>query len=183
MSTRVCPWWLTYTFDNPLRRLLHDPLEILGPHVSDEMRVADLGCGMGYFTTTLATLVGPHGHVQAVDLQSEQLDRVRRRAERAGVAERLELTQCAADSLRLAAPLDFVLAFWMVHEVPDAERYFREIKAALRPSGRMLIAEPKMHVSARRFDTMVELCRRVGFDAAFGDRVSFSRTVLLSVTR
>jgi len=28
---RICPWWLAYTFDNPLRRFLHDPATLLSP--------------------------------------------------------------------------------------------------------------------------------------------------------
>jgi hypothetical protein len=29
----ICPWWLTYTFDNPLRKLFQDPFKILSPYV------------------------------------------------------------------------------------------------------------------------------------------------------
>ena len=25
-KTRVCPWWLAYTFGNPVRRLFHKPI-------------------------------------------------------------------------------------------------------------------------------------------------------------
>jgi ubiquinone/menaquinone biosynthesis C-methylase UbiE len=182
MSTRICPWWLTYTLDNPIRRLLHDPVKIVGPHVRDGMRVADVGCGMGYFTRTLAALVGPKGHVQAVDLQPEQLARVRDRCQRAGVVDRVELTQARSDALGLKPALDFVLAFWMVHEVPDAGRFFTEIKTSLAPGGVMLIAEPKMHVSAESFAAMVEVCRKLGFSTAPVSNVTISRSVLLSVS-
>lgn len=51
---RVCPWWLAYTFDNPLRRFLHDPVKLLASHVREGMTVADIGCGMGYFMVALA---------------------------------------------------------------------------------------------------------------------------------
>ena len=182
MSTRICPWWLTYTFDNPLRRLLHDPAKIVGPYVRPGMRVADIGCGMGYFTLTLAALVGPNGHVQAVDLQTQQLARVRARCEQAGVADRVELTQAKPDALGLKPGLDFVLAFWMVHEVPDAERFFTEIKVNLAPGGAMLIAEPKMHVSAESFAAMVGTCGRLGFNTTPVDSVRISRAVRLSVS-
>ncbi|MBU4143260.1 hypothetical protein KJ590_04695, partial [Patescibacteria group bacterium] len=46
----VCPWWLCYSFDNPLRRLFHDPERLLGPYVKTGMTAVDIGCGMGYFT-------------------------------------------------------------------------------------------------------------------------------------
>ncbi len=50
MNDRVCPWWICYTFDNPLRRLIHDPERLLEPYVKPGMTVVDIGCGMGYFT-------------------------------------------------------------------------------------------------------------------------------------
>jgi hypothetical protein len=31
MGKRVCPWWLGYPLASPLRRLMHDPAQILGP--------------------------------------------------------------------------------------------------------------------------------------------------------
>lgn len=44
----VCPWWLTCTFDNPLRRLLHDPVRLVAPFVRPGDRVAGVGCGMSH---------------------------------------------------------------------------------------------------------------------------------------
>src|SRR5262245_19977104 len=41
--------------------------------------VADVGAGGGFFTTRLATAVGPSGHVFAVDVEDSALDRLRRR--------------------------------------------------------------------------------------------------------
>ncbi len=41
----VCPWWLTYTFDNPLRRWIQDPVRILDNFVRPGMNVMDVGCG------------------------------------------------------------------------------------------------------------------------------------------
>ena len=68
MNDRVCPWWLCYSFDNPLRHLIHDPERLLEPYVKTGMTAVDIGCGMGYFTLGLAKLVGPGGTVIAVDL-------------------------------------------------------------------------------------------------------------------
>ncbi len=85
----VCPWWLCATFDNPLRRLIHNPERILCELVRSGDTALDLGCGMGVFSIPLARLVGPSGKVICVDLQEQMLAGVRRRAERAGVAQRI----------------------------------------------------------------------------------------------
>ena len=55
----ICPWWLCFTFDNPLRRLIHSPETILSKYVRSGDTVLDVGPGMGYFSIPLAGLVGP----------------------------------------------------------------------------------------------------------------------------
>jgi len=46
----VCPWWLCFTFDNLIRKLLHNPENILAPYVHEGNTVLDIGPGMGYFS-------------------------------------------------------------------------------------------------------------------------------------
>jgi len=176
---RICPWWFAYTFDNPLRRFLHDPAKLLSPHVREGMIVADIGCGMGYFSIALATLVGDAGTVIAVDVQQEMLDRTRRRAERAGVARRIRPVLAAHDDLGFREPVDFVLAFWMAHETEDARRFFDQVFAILKEQGKMLIAEPKMHVGRRRFHEIVQAACDAGFRYCGAPAVRLSRAVLM----
>lgn len=158
----TCPWWLTYSFDNPLRRLVHDPQKMLSPWVQPGMRVADIGCGHGHFTLGLAALVGTDGNVQAVDLQDASLQRVRARLERQGLGARVTVVQATPERLGLEGPLDFVLTFWMVHEVADKERFFAELSERLTPDGRVLMAEPFLHVSAAGLEQSVAAARRSG---------------------
>jgi ubiquinone/menaquinone biosynthesis C-methylase UbiE len=176
----ICPWWLTFTFDNPLRRLLHEPRAMLQPFVAPGMHVADLGCGLGHFTLGLAHLVGPSGRVQAVDLQPESLARVRRRLERARLVPRVTLVQATADDLGLEGSVDFVLAFWMVHEVPDARPFFAQILAHLAPDGRVLVVEPRVHVSALGLAETTAVASSLGLQPC-GDQpqIRWSRSVLL----
>lgn len=178
IGPHTCPWWFGYTFDNPVRRLVHDPRAILRGLVRDGQTAVDIGCGLGYFSLALADLVGPRGTVIALDLQAEMIRRARRRAVRRGVAERIDFGVCAPDRLGLAAPVDFALAFWMLHEVADPGALLREVRAAMRPSGSLLVVEPKGHVSLRRFDEAVELARGAGFDVVDGPPVRLSRSVV-----
>jgi cyclopropane fatty-acyl-phospholipid synthase-like methyltransferase len=170
---------MAWTFDNPLRKWLHDPDRILRAQVKEGMTVADIGCGMGYFSVAMAKMVGPTGKVIAVDLQQRMLDFLNRRAARAGVAERIEVLLAVGDDIRIADPVDFMLAFWMVHEVRDIPRFFRQVAAALKPGGRMLYAEPRMHVTQNRFEEIIGHAAGAGFRAIHGTAVGLSRTVVL----
>ncbi len=178
----VCPWWFGSLLAGRLRRLVHDPAKLLSPFVPAGATVLEPGPGMGFFTVELARLVGPQGKVVAVDLQQQMLDGVRARAERAGVAGRLVLRKVEPTSLGvadLAGQVDFALLFWMLHEVPDAPRFLDEVVQALRPGGRLLLCEPKGHVTGRAFEASLQLAASRGLRLEGRPPIRFSRAALL----
>jgi ubiquinone/menaquinone biosynthesis C-methylase UbiE len=182
MAHSVCPWWLGYFLASPLRRLWQDPAGILRPFVSEGMTVVEPGCGMGFFTIELARLVGSSGRVVALDLQPRMLSGLARRVRRAGLAERIDarLAQSATLGIDdLVGAVDFVLAFAVVHELPDAARFFAEMHAALKAGRRILVAEPRSHVSEDDFAAMIDVAARSGFRAATGPAIRSSLTVVL----
>ena len=182
MTHGVCPWWLGYFLVAPVRRLWQDPRKILSPYVTEGMRVIEPGPGMGFFTLDLARLVGPGGHVVAIDIQPEMLAALNRRAKRAGVADRIETREAGALGLRvddLAGTVGFVLAFAMVHELPDAAAFFAEMAQALMPGGRLLLAEPSGHVSECDFEKTLDAAANAGLRSSGRPAICGSRTALL----
>jgi SAM-dependent methyltransferase len=146
------------------------------------MTVLEPGPGMGFFTLELARRVGPGGRVIAVDLQPQMLAGLRRRAARAGLDGRIVTRLASSGSLGvddLAGEVDFVLAFAMVHELPDAERFFAEIRATLAPGGKVLVAEPRGHVTSPDFEATLAAARRAGLAAAPGPVIARSLTAVL----
>ena len=185
MAEHVCPVWVGYLLASPLRKLVQNPNKILGPHVSGGITVLDVGCAMGFFSLPLARLVGPAGKVVCVDLQEKMIRSLARRARKAGLSDRIEARSCRQDSLGLddlGGQIDFALAFALVHEVPDAARLFGEICETLKPSGRLLVAEPSWHVSAEAFEASVSLAEQNGFATVNRPRIGRSRAVLLEKT-
>lgn len=177
--THCCPWWLAYAFDNPLRRLVHDPDQVVGPYVRPGMTVFDLGCGMGYFSIAMARMVGPQGRVMAVDLQPQMLNIMMKRAKKAGVADRIAPVPAEKTRLVLPEPADFGLAMWVVHEIPGTERLFEEIKTCLKPGARFLIAEPKRHVKPEQLEFIAAAARNVGFTEEARPEIRLSMGLLL----
>jgi len=174
-----CPAWLSFTLTNVFRRIIHNPVRILGPFLREGDTAIDIGCGPGFFTVPMARLVGERGLVVAVDVQAKMLDLTRRRAERAGVADRVRLHLAGRSRLALDVRADFALAFWMAHEVEGLEDFFREIRTALEPDGALLLVEPKVHVSDRRYAEIVAAAESAGFEPRETAPVRLSRAVRL----
>ncbi len=179
----VCPWWVCFTFDNFIRKLFHNPENILAPYVHEGDTVLDVGPGMGYFSIPLARRVGDKGKVIAADVQAPMLAALRKRAEKQGLEGRIVPHLCRADSIGIREPIDFVLAFWMVHEVPDQNKLFCEIKLLLNPEGQFLVAEPTIHVTRPMFEKTLKRAEEAGFKVTGGPKIFMSRAAVLSVRR
>jgi ubiquinone/menaquinone biosynthesis C-methylase UbiE len=182
MAERTCPVWLGYLLASRIRRLAQKPEAILGPYVKSSMSVLDIGPGMGFFSLPMARMVGPSGKVIAVDLQAGMLDRLRKRAAKAGLGDRVEARLCKEDSLSigdLAAKIDFALAFAVVHEMTHPEDLFTELRQVIKPGGSCLVAEPAGHVTGEAFRDTIALAQAHGLVVADRPRIWHSLSVLL----
>jgi SAM-dependent methyltransferase len=182
MSGAVCPWWLGYVIAAPWRRLWQDPRTLLHPFIAEGMTVLEPGPGMGFFTLEAARLVGPNGHVVAVDIQPRMLETLRRRAVKAGLLARIDARLSQGDGMGvddLEGRVDFVLAFAVVHELPDAGRFFSEAHDVMKPKARLLLVEPRMHVSETAFAATLRLAEGAGLEIQDRPPVSMSRSATL----
>jgi len=183
LDRELCPWWFAYTFDNPVRRLLHRPEKVLGAYVREGMTAVDIGCGMGHFSIGMAKLVGANGKVISVDLQQKMLDKVKRRAVRGGVDDRISLRLCKPGDIGISGQVDFVLTFWMAHEVPDVKVMFGQIHAIVKDGGRWLLAEPRLHTSLDRFEKILSEAIESGFSVVERPVVTMSYAAVLEKSR
>lgn len=158
----VCPRWFCFTFDNRLRRLDQNPDRIIRPFVGAGDTVLDAGPGIGYFTIPIARRVGSGGRVIAADIQESMLRGITKRAKRAGVRGQIELYLSRSDEIYSGDPVDFILSFWMAHEVPRLDRFFSQLQTALKPAACFLLAEPKLHVSRSQFDGEIAAAQKSG---------------------
>jgi ubiquinone/menaquinone biosynthesis C-methylase UbiE len=174
----VCPATYSGSLDNFLRRMLHKPSKILSPYVKEGMTAFDIGCGPGYFTAELARLAGSTGKVVAADLQQAMLDKMFAKVSASGLSDRVIQHKCLSDSTGISLKADFILLFWMVHEVPDKLRFLTEIKSLLNKGGRVLISEPKIHVTGKDYKEMISTMGTLGFKIYDKPSVAISRTVI-----
>ncbi len=177
----VCPAEFAGSLDNSVRKLVHKPGRILEAYISKGMTALDLGCGPGFFTIEMAKLVGETGKVIAADIQQGMLDKVAVKIRGTDLEHRIELHKCREDVIGISQKVDFILAFWMVHEVPDQKRLFEEMKTVLNHGGRIWVIEPKIHVTGKAFQKMTGLMELAGLKIIEKPGIWLSRSVLLTL--
>jgi ubiquinone/menaquinone biosynthesis C-methylase UbiE len=156
--------------DTRVRRLLYRPDRLADRYVKPGNRVLDFGCGPGFFTREFAKKAGEKGSVIAADVQEEMLTILRKKLEPEGLLSRIRTHRCRPDSLALSperdGQVDVAFAIFVVHEVPDAQKLFREIAALLIPSGLLFYTEPPLIVSGREFRENLALAQEAGLRLA-----------------
>jgi Methylase involved in ubiquinone/menaquinone biosynthesis len=178
----VCPVELAGALDNPIRRWLQQPDKLMKPYIKPGMTVLDMGCGPGFFTIEIARMLKGSGKVIAADLQQGMLDKVAQKIQGTELEPFVKLHRCKEKQIGLTEKVDFILAFYMVHEVPDKPRLFEELRGLLQPNGTLLIVEPKFHVTKKNFTQMLSVTEKSGLQPIGTPSFSFSRAVLLKQT-
>ncbi len=181
MAEHVCPAWVGYLLASPFRKFIQNPKTILSPYVEKGMIVMDIGCAMGFFSLPLAQMVGSNGKVICADVQEKMIRGLKKRA-RKKKYNRIETRLCDSDSTSLddlKEEIDFVIAFAVIHEVPDASNLFSKIYKAIKPTRRVLVAAPKGHVSEKEFEKTVSAAKQNGFKVIDNPYIARSRVVLL----
>jgi ubiquinone/menaquinone biosynthesis C-methylase UbiE len=163
MNTHICPSWLSFFLEIRIRKTIHDPHRILKDYVKPGYTVVDMGCGPGYFSIPMAKMVGKTGKVLSVDVQEKMLKNVNRNAVRHNVQDIIKAVQCKPDNICINEKTDFVLTFWMVHEVVDIENFMKQIYRTMKPGSFYLLSEPKIHVSAKKFREIIKIAEEAGF--------------------
>ena len=101
--------------------------------VKPGMQVLDVATGVGDPAIALAKLVGPDGHVQAVDMANEMLEAAEEEARQQGVTN-ISFKQAIAESLPFPdQTFDLVTCKHAVMFFADVETGLREIRRVLKP--------------------------------------------------
>ena len=152
--------------DSRLRRFIYRPGRLAERYVKPGNRVLDFGCGPGFFTREFAKVAGDTGLVIAVDVQEEMLRLLREKLGPEGLLPRIRTHRCEPDTLGLSperdGSIDAAFAIFVVHEVPDPGRLFREVAALLVPGGILFISEPPFIVSGREFRATISRAEQAG---------------------
>lgn len=179
-KTRVCPIERSGSLDNKWRRWLQNPQKILSPFIKPGMKVLDVGCGPGFFSIEIAKMIEETGKVYSVDLQEGMLDLIRNKIAGTELDARIILVKSQTNGFEIPEKVDFILGFYMVHEVSDKDNLFKQLKNNLNINGQFLLVEPKLfHVTKKEFELTIQKAINAGFKISSGPKIIFSHSVIL----
>ena len=143
-------------------------------------KILDLGPGMGYFTFPIGRMVGKHGIVYAADIQNQMLLHIEKRI----IKEKWKniRTYLIKDKIRINEKVDFVLMFWMLHEIKNIEIVIDNLKEILNQNGKILIVEPIIHVTKKDFTNEIDIMIKNGFKIIKYPKINLSRSVLIEAS-
>ena len=109
--------------------------------IEEGQHVADIGCHQGYFSMHLAKKVGVRGKVFAVDVRDQRLEKLNANAAERDIYNITTILGDYDDPKLPEKELDVVVIMDTYHEMTDYMTILEHVKAALKPSGKILIIE------------------------------------------
>jgi len=178
-KNRVCPASHSWSLNNFIRKIIHNPKFLFGKYIKKGDKVIDLGCGPGLFSVAMAKIVGKKGKVIALDIQKEMLNKLKKKIEGTLWEKTIKLHKSKPDNLMVKEKINFALAFYVIHEVPSQEKFMRQVYNILKLGSKFLIVEPNHHVSKKDFAKTIKIALSLGFKKISYPKILFSRAVLL----
>lgn len=140
-------------------------LDVLG--IREGQTVADVGAGSGYFTVRIAKRVGARGRVLATDLQPEMLAMLKTKTESLKLTNVVPILTTESDAKLPKREVDLVLMVDVYHELPKPAETLAQVRAALRPDGRLALVEyraedPEVPIKPEHKMTLVQIKKELG---------------------
>jgi len=161
------PAFMGRFLDSELRKKLQPPDKVIERSGTKEgMRVLEVGCGSGAFTTLVARAVGERGKVYALDIEPKMLAQLENKLNSPENKDIKNVEPVQSDAYKLPFEDDFFdLAFMIavLQEIPDRKRALQEIKRVLRPGGTLAITEFLPDPDYPLKSTTVKTVKKIGF--------------------
>jgi SAM-dependent methyltransferase len=105
------------------------------------LTIAEIGAGRGRYVVHLAERVGPGGRIYAEDIDADALRHLAGRCRRAGFANVETILGDPSDPKLPAGTIDLIFVISSYHHFDDPVALMRKARTALKPAGRLAIAE------------------------------------------
>jgi len=126
--------------------LISPPEKKIRKYVSSGITVADVGCGPGHFTISMAEAVGPKGKVYAADSDPKSIEVLKAESKHKGFQNIIDARTTSAANLQFIPDrsVDFAFANGVLCCMTDHVGVVGEIKRILKPNGLAYISVTKV---------------------------------------
>jgi ubiquinone/menaquinone biosynthesis C-methylase UbiE len=169
------PAFIGYFLDSDYRRTLQPPDQVVTRSGAQPgMKVLEIGCGSGAYTTFFARAVAPEGEVAALDIQPAMLAQLAAKLTKPENQDIQNITLHEASAYALPFEdntLDLVYMITVFQEIPDRDRTLAEVLRVLKPGGLLAITEWIFDPDYPLMQTTIKQGTQAGFvvDAALGN--------------
>ena len=101
-----------------------------------------------------------------------------RYARRESLQSHIKPHRCTSEKIGIHKRIDFALAFYMVHELPDMSAFFNELTTILKNDAYFLLVEPKIHVTFSKFEKTIDHANEAGLMDYSAPKIRMSRAIL-----
>ncbi|MGD9214453.1 MAG: class I SAM-dependent methyltransferase [Desulfobacteraceae bacterium] len=158
-GSRLAFWIISLVHDNRLLPLVKNPCVILkNAGLEAGRQVLEVGCGPGFYTLPAAEIVGPKGHVFAVDVNSWAIQRVRQKVQQAGVHNVTPMRTNGADSGLPDQSINIAILFGLPRVAGGETNLIKELGRVIKPGGRAVFQK-----SRRSEKALAEAMQQAGF--------------------
>ena len=128
--------------DSPKRREMLPTRTVLNKiGLNEGARLADIGCGIGYFSIPAADVIGPHGIVFALDVSKEMIEELDKKIEENGIENiRTVITDKYNFKLKDNS-VSYAFICTVLHEIEDGIAFIDETKRILALGGKIAVVE------------------------------------------
>ena len=139
------PAFIGTFLDSDFRRKMQPPDKIISRSgIKKRMKILEVGCGSGAFTTFVARAVGDKGEVFALDIQPEMLKQIENKLKLPENRDIKNIQLIEGDALNIPLEdnsFDLVYTITVFQEIPDKNKALKEMKRVLKPKGILAITE------------------------------------------
>ena len=155
---------------SPIRYIIDRLLPwYISEHCPHDGHVLEVGCGSGYITQFFR-------HVKSYD----GIDINKKPSWKHFSSSKNKFHVQDATRLEFGnEKFDFILVFYVAHEVENKKGFFSEIKTLMKKNTKILIVEPLFHVSKNAFEETLSIAEDVGLKIVKRPKVNLSRAAFL----
>jgi len=151
---------LLASFLEKLRKIPENPSERLTEiGLKEEMTFLDVGCALGFYSFSAASIVGEKGLVYALDKNSNLIEYVAKKVKNKEIENIKAIAADATETGLDAESVDIVFLHLVLHNLEDKELAMREFNRVLKAGGKLVIDEEDL----MPVDTIRKLAEETGF--------------------